>query len=115
MTACPTCGHDPDRRFRNELEMQHPTRAAELSAAAAQCGEEPRDIGYGMIGWRGLVWDRITIRKPTTCARTGRPLPAGSAAYRQLSEVKGREQRVAADAWGLPLADDQTSPQAELF
>lgn len=100
MTSCPTCGHDPDRRFKNELEMQHPTRAGELQAAAARCGEEPEPIGHGCIGWRGLVWHQIRCRKATICIRSGMTIVPGELAWRQLSEVRNRDWRVREDAWG---------------
>lgn len=115
MTACPTCGHDPDRRFKNELEMQHPTRAAELQRAADACGEDPQAIGYGCVGWRGLVWDRVTLRKPSVCIRTAKPLAAGAPAWRQLSEVKNRNHRVADDAWGVMASDPEEPAQLELI
>lgn len=100
MTACPTCGHDPDRAHRSELERQFPVAAYALRQAAEATGEEPQAIGQGCIGWRGMVWQRVRLRKATICIRTGRALDPGDWAWRQLSTVKGRDQRVADDAWG---------------
>lgn len=112
MTACPTCGHDPDAKPRTELEREYPSNAAELQRAADQTGEEPREIGHGCIGWRGLVWHRITCRKATTCVRSGRAIAPGEAAWRQLSLTRGRDDRVADAAWqdSAPPA-----PQSSMF
>ncbi len=99
MTACPTCGHDPARKHATELEMQYPTFALALQTAADACGEEPKPIGEGCIGWRKMVWHQITVRKATVCVRSGKALKPGDRAWRQLSNTKGRAQRVAEGAW----------------
>jgi hypothetical protein len=103
MTACPTCGHDPAAKHRGELERQFPAQAAELRRAAEQTGEDPHAIGHGLIGWRGLAWTQVQLRKPATCIVTGRFLNPGDRAWRQLSEQSGRDQRVADDAWSIHL------------
>lgn len=102
MTACPTCGHDPAEKHRGELERQFPTFAQQIRAEAERTGEDPQAIGQGLIGWRGLAWQRVRLRKGSVCIRTARDLQPGDWAWRQLSEVRNRDHRVADDAWGTP-------------
>lgn len=109
MTACcPHCGGalPSPSAHRGELERQlgDVNQARELRQRAADAdhahGQAVRLAGTDFIAWSGYVWAKIRTRKAATCRVTGAELPAGSWAWRQLSDVADREWRVSVDAWG---------------
>lgn len=104
---CPNCGHaiEAPAAHRGELERQLGSaalaeslmRSAKLAPGDAAVPLEAG--GRRFVAWRGLVWATCRLRKPAKCAVTGADLAPGEHAWRQLSEVKGREVRVSAAAW----------------
>jgi len=90
---------------RGELERQlgDPALAAALRERAQDAhrthGQSVRLAGTEFVAWRGYVWARCRLRKSATCVVTGALMPPGSAAYRQLSEMRDRYLRVSAEAW----------------
>ncbi len=49
-------------------------------------------IEHGRYGRQ--VWVRCALRKPATCAVTGRPMPAGATAFRPLTNQNNRMVRI---------------------
>lgn len=47
-------------------------------------------LGNGVIKYDGLKWQPVQIRKASTCAVTGKVLPAGTEAYKPASTGLGR-------------------------
>lgn len=106
MTCCPNCGHDlGGDRHRSELERQlgDAARAHSLRRQAIEMkGDWATVLVSGerrFMAWRGYVWAKVRVRKPATCAVSFLEIPAGAWAWRQLSEVKDRDLRVAAEVW----------------
>lgn len=106
---CPNCGYVLAERpsaHRGELERQlgDPARAEELrrrAAAESGVGRLPVRLDADFIAQDGMVWTRCRVRKATICWASGVNIVAGEFAYRQLSEVRHRERRVAALFWDV--------------
>lgn len=105
---CPHCGGalDAPAAHRGELERQlgDATKAARLRERAqtreyACYGDVAARLDAEFIAWRGYVWAKVRARKPATCCVSGAVIPAGGWAWRQLSEVRDRDLRVAAGVW----------------
>jgi hypothetical protein len=88
---------------RDELSRQcgDPEHARVLRRIAACLPKQDlvTRIDKVFVAWRGMVWASVNIRKPAVCVVTGAAIPPGASAWRQLSEVKGRDERVSAAAW----------------
>lgn len=102
--TCPHCGGalGGPAVHRSELERQlgDAGRAADLRDRAQRVNKLTGvPLGDGFYAYMGYVWAKCRIRKPAKCFMTGHEIPAGGMAYRQLSEVKDRDLRIAADWW----------------
>lgn len=65
------------------------TPTASETAPARAPGTVP-----ALVRYLGLLWTICTVRKAATCFRTGADIPAGSRAYRPLTNGKLRMLRM---------------------
>ncbi|MFD3263171.1 hypothetical protein [Phenylobacterium ferrooxidans] len=107
MKACPHCGGElsAPAAHRGELERQlgDASAAANLRERARSAdgnhGKAVRLADTEFVAWRGYVWAKVRVRKAGTCCISAAAIPPGAWAWRQLSEVRDRDDRVHADAW----------------
>lgn len=109
MKTCPHCGGvlltEPVSTHRGELERQlgDVVAAANLRerarSADASHGKAVRLADTAFVAWRGYVWAKVRVRKAGKCCISAAVIPPGAWAWRQLSEVRDRDDRVHADVW----------------
>lgn len=99
-------------RSRDDAIMQR--HLAEVDAAAE--GEQPMGRSYPsassviLVRWRGMLWDKCTLRKLTSCIYCGKSLPPKTAAWRPVTNGMNRMHRLCCyprDAYKLESQSDE--------